>query len=73
MFITLEGIDGSGKTTLANDLKAALENLGYTVTLTREMGGCAISEEIRSLILNPENKITPMSQLLLVTAARVEN
>lgn len=51
MFITIEGMDGSGKTTAIAPIKECLESLGYKVLLTREPGGHKVSEEIRKVIL----------------------
>ena len=56
LFITLEGGDGSGKTTAAIRLTKQLEKEGYTVTYTREPGGVKIAEEIRSVIVDVNNK-----------------
>ena len=54
LFITLEGPDGSGKTTQAKRLKAYLETKGREVVLTREPGGTGLAETLRSLALSPE-------------------
>jgi dTMP kinase len=69
MFISLEGIDGSGKTTQAKLLAAAL---GDDVTLVREPGGTPAGERIRSLIKDPSLELDPLSELLLFCAARAE-
>jgi dTMP kinase len=69
MFISLEGIDGSGKTTQAKKLAAAL---GEHVILVREPGGTASGERIRSLIKDPGLELDPMAELLLFCAARAE-
>ena len=53
IFITMEGPDGSGKTTQIELLKKYLESKGYDIIITREPGGTAISEAIRKIILNP--------------------
>jgi len=52
MFITLEGPEGSGKTTAVNYAVCELEKLGYTVVRTREPGGTEIAEQIRNVILD---------------------
>lgn len=73
LFITLEGIDGCGKSTQARLLEAALRHAGHNVLLLREPGGVAISEKIRALLLDPAN--TAMSatcELLLYEAARAQ-
>ncbi|MBI4656861.1 MAG: dTMP kinase [Elusimicrobia bacterium] len=72
-FIVFEGPDRSGKTTQANLLKSWLERKGFCVALTREPGGTKLSESIRKILLNPENKIIPLSELLLYEAARAQH
>lgn len=70
-FITLEGVDGSGKSTQSKALKEALEADGHDVLLTREPGGSPGAEEIRSLVLegDPE-RWSAETEILLFTAAR---
>lgn len=71
IFITLEGPDGAGKTTVLQELVPRLEALGRQVTTTREPGGVAIAEDIRSVILNPQNTaMDEKTELLLYIAAR---
>ena len=71
MFVTFEGIDGSGKTTQVELLRAALEAEGRTVVSTREPGGTELGERIRELLLDgPE--MTPWSEAALFAAARSE-
>lgn len=73
-FITIEGPDGSGKTTQINLMKDYLEKEGYHVHLTREPGGTAISEKIRDLILSPENHdMCDMTEALLYAASRAQH
>ena len=70
-FITLEGVDGSGKSTQAKLLKEALEAEGHSVLLTREPGGSRGAEEIRSLVLEGEpDRWSAETEILLFTAAR---
>lgn len=70
-FVTLEGIDGSGKSTQARALRAALQAEGYDVLLTREPGGSPGAEEIRSLVLEGEpDRWSAETEILLFTAAR---
>ena len=71
MFISFEGIDGSGKSTQARRLADALREKGHEVVLTREPGGSPGAEEIRKLVLegDPE-RWSPETELLLFTAAR---
>lgn len=73
IFITIEGPDGSGKSTQIELLKKYLEEKGYDSVVTREPGGTAISEAIRKIILNPEYKeMSHMTELLLYAAARAQ-
>lgn len=73
LFIVFEGPDKSGKTTQAKLLKEYLERKRRKVVLTREPGGTAVSEKIRKIILDPKNRISPLSELFLYEAARVEH
>lgn len=75
LFITLEGGDGCGKTTVATRLVEQLQKRGYTVFKTREPGGTPLSEQIRHLLLNPQGDYTvaPHAELLLYLAARAQN
>ncbi len=71
LFITFEGNDGSGKTTISKMVFEELKNLGYPVVYTREPGGIEIAEKIRSLILDPENiKMDARTEALLYAASR---
>lgn len=71
MFVTFEGIDGSGKSTQARLLAEALRGAGREVVLTREPGGSQGAEEIRRLVLEgATDRWSPMTELLLFTAAR---
>ena len=65
LFITLEGPDGSGKTTQAKRLKAYLETKGREVVLTREPGGTGLAETLRSLALSPEITMSKRVESLL--------
>lgn len=71
IFITFEGIDGSGKSTQTKLLENALLDLGYDVVMTREPGGSIGAEEIRALVLqgDPE-RWSAETEILLFTAAR---
>ena len=69
MFISLEGIDGSGKTTQAKLLAKAL---GDEVVLVREPGGTATGERIRQVLKDPDLELDPLAELLLFCAARAE-
>jgi dTMP kinase len=68
IFISFEGIDGAGKSTHISDLVEALSNKGCKVTLTREPGGTALAEKLRTLILN--DVMDALTESLLVFAAR---
>lgn len=73
LFITFEGPDGSGKSTQINLLKKHLESRGYDVLFTREPGGTPISEKIRKIILDPENKgMNSVCEALLYAASRAQ-
>ena len=72
-FITLEGVDGAGKSTQARLLARALDLAGYQVVSLREPGGTAISEKIRALLLDPANTaMGDTCELLLYEAARAQ-
>ena len=71
LFITLEGIDGSGKSTQANALGEALNKNGNIAILTREPGGSVGAELIRKLLVEGDpNRWSPETEMLLFTAAR---
>lgn len=71
LFISLEGIDGSGKSTQGRLLAERLRALGHAVTLTREPGGSPGAEEIRRLVLEgATDRWSPETEILLFTAAR---
>ncbi len=73
LFITLEGGEGSGKSTAINAINEYFIKKGYKTLVSREPGGIKISEEIRSVILNPENtKMTAETETLLYAASRVQ-
>lgn len=73
MFITLEGPEGSGKTTHAPLLAKHLRQLGYTVFTTREPGGTQISDQIREVLTRLDNSgMNPRTELLLFCAARAQ-
>lgn len=70
MFITFEGIDGSGKSTQVDMLKSYFSDKGVTCHVFREPGGTAISEQIRSLLLHGADDMDPVTELLLFSSAR---
>lgn len=71
IFISIEGIDGSGKTSALNTLKARLSYHGFFVHTTREPGGSPLGEKIRELILN--EKMSARTELLLFNAGRSDH
>nr|WP_240544622.1 dTMP kinase [Exiguobacterium algae] len=74
MFITVEGPDGSGKTTQLNLLVEALNSKGYEVVVTREPGGTTVGNSIREVLLSPEHhEMTPRVEMMLYAASRAQN
>jgi len=74
LFITLEGIEGCGKTTQVRLLADWLRGRGDRVVTTREPGGCPIADRLRSVLLDPGySEITPDTELLLYAAARAQH
>jgi dTMP kinase len=72
MFISLEGLDGSGKTTQARLLGARLEAEGEKVVLTREPGGTPLGEQIRDLLLHGDH-VAPWAEAALYAASRAQH
>lgn len=71
MFITFEGPEGSGKTTVSNIIEKRLEDIGYQVVHTREPGGTPIAEQIRNIILDKANTmLDARAEALLYAASR---
>jgi dTMP kinase len=70
--ITIEGIDGAGKSTLALGLHSALGERGVRVELLREPGGVALSERIRELVMDPAYAVDERAEALLYAAARAQ-
>jgi dTMP kinase len=70
-FITLEGIEGAGKTTVVRTVQAWLAERGRAVCVTREPGGTPLAERLRDIVLQPQGEpITPEAEVLLMFAAR---
>jgi dTMP kinase len=70
--ITIEGLDGAGKSTLAATLADAVSERGVHVRLLREPGGVGLSERIRELVKDPSMTVGPRAEALLYAAARAE-
>ena len=73
IFITFEGIDGSGKSTQAQMLAARLTAEGVPALITREPGGTVLAEKIRDLLLFAEEDLAPETEVLLYAAARAQH
>lgn len=73
-FISIEGVEGAGKSTQVSFIHDHLKNLGKTVIVTREPGGTELSEKIRGLLLTPSSPAMAVdTELLLMFAARAEH
>ena len=72
MLVTIEGIDGAGKSTLAAGLAEALRAEGVDVELLREPGGVELSERVRALVKDPALTVDPRAEALLYAAARAQ-
>lgn len=72
MFITLEGPEGGGKSTLAASLAQRLANAGYSVVTTREPGGTELGRQIRKMLLE-QGEVTARSELMLFLADRAQH
>jgi len=74
MFISFEGIEGSGKTTQVQNTFRFLQSKGHDCVVTREPGGTRIGGKIRAILLDPSNKdMDPLTELLLYTADRAQH
>jgi len=73
LFITLEGPDGSGKSTQSILLAQYLKRKDYKVVRTREPGGTSIAEALRRIILNPKSRISKVTEVLLYEAGRAQH
>jgi dTMP kinase len=72
-FITLEGIDGCGKSTQQEILAEALRARGFDVVTTHQPGGTAIGQRIRKLMIEEHNRLAPLAELLLLMADRAQH
>jgi dTMP kinase len=70
--ITIEGVDGTGKTTLASALTGALASRGFDALLLREPGGVELSERVRALVKDPTLTVGDRAEALLYAAARAQ-
>lgn len=71
-FITFEGIEGSGKSSVSDFLYKYLSEIGFEVIRVREPGGTFVGEKVREILLNPEIKLSPWTEVFLFLASRKE-
>ncbi|ULJ61441.1 dTMP kinase [Wielerella bovis] len=72
-FLTLDGIDGAGKTTQLNVIRAWFETRGLPVLFTREPGGTPLGERLREILLSPETQVSLRTETLMMFAARCQH
>jgi dTMP kinase len=72
-FVSFEGIEGSGKSTQTKILAEYLRTKGHNVITTVEPGGTGIGQKIRSLLLEPQNHMDPLTELLLYCSSRAQH
>lgn len=73
-FLSIEGLDGSGKSTQIRLLTDAIDRFGFEIVHSREPGGCMISEKIRDVLLDPANVgMSPIAEALLYAASRAQH
>ena len=73
-FITIEGVDGAGKSTNLDFIRESLTDRGHDVLMTREPGGTPLADEIRSLVLAERTEaVDPLAETLLIFAARAQH
>ena len=72
-FITIEGIDGAGKTAITATVVSTIESAGINIIETREPGGTRIGEKLRKLVLNPDNHFSVEAEILAIFAARAQH
>ena len=72
-FIVVEGLEGSGKSTCISTISTVLKSRGIEdIVFTREPGGTSLAEKLRTILLDPGEKITPEAELLMMYASRVQ-
>lgn len=72
MLVTIEGLDGAGKTTLATGLAGALRERGVAVEALRDPGGSEVAERVRALVMDPALRVDARAEALLYAAARAQ-
>jgi dTMP kinase len=72
VFISFEGLEGSGKTTLIAGLDAELRSIGAEVVVTREPGGTVFGDAVRSIFVDPQARIEPLAEAFLMNASRAQ-
>jgi dTMP kinase len=72
VFISVEGIEGSGKSTLIAGLARELESIGAGAVVTREPGGTAFGDAVRSIFTDPTSRIDPLAEAFLMNASRAQ-
>jgi len=72
-FITLEGIEGSGKTSSLKSITDLLDKKNISYVVTREPGGSSIGKELRAILLDPETEISPEGELMLMLSDRKDH
>jgi dTMP kinase len=70
MFVSLEGIEGSGKSTLLDAIATRLRSGGRAVTTAREPGGTRVGDAVRAIFLEPDLRLPPLTEALLINASR---
>lgn len=73
MFVTLEGMEGAGKSTLQKGLAEQLAAMGHCVHMTREPGGCALGKTLRHILLDTASDVNPEAELFLFLADRAQH
>ncbi len=72
MFVTFEGLEGAGKSTVIDGVAQALAHAGIDVVPTREPGGTRVGDALRALFLDPQMQLDPMTEALVVNASRAQ-